>query len=241
MRRRARLPDCPTSPPAGEMPQAEGEGRPLCGCQILGARRPPPQSLRDSSPAGDLRVISISPLPPLRGGRCRRQRGLRARAHQIPEAPHRHFVTPPPAGKVGAVGLTRRSPQGEQGIPLHCADSATLPVRGKDGGGAGRPEGAGRVGEEGDRRGCGWGLAGRVDSCLRRKDGGRRGERRSDSCGGCLVVARGDGAGLHDVADDELGPSGFGVEPGQHRTHWLRRAAEGMQHQAEDFQRDRAE
>ena len=27
------------------------------------------------SPRGDLRVISVSPLPPLRGGRCRRQRG----------------------------------------------------------------------------------------------------------------------------------------------------------------------
>ena len=40
-------------------------------------------------------------------------------------------------------------------------------------------------------------------------------------------------------ADVKLRPSGFGVEPGQHRPHRLQRAAERMQHQAEDFQRDR--
>ena len=54
-------------------PFADG-GRP-CGGPGWRGWEPPPHSLRDSSPSGDLRVISISPLPPLRGGRYRRQRG----------------------------------------------------------------------------------------------------------------------------------------------------------------------
>ena len=64
------------------------------------------------SPRGDLRVISISPLPPLRGGDAAGRGGLRARPHQIAEAPHLHFVTPPPTGKVGAVDLRAGLPRG---------------------------------------------------------------------------------------------------------------------------------
>ena len=55
------------------------------------------------------------PSPPARRGEMpQAEGGLRARPHQIAEAPHRHFVTPPPAGKLGAGGLTRRSPRGER-------------------------------------------------------------------------------------------------------------------------------
>ena len=54
----------PISPPEGEMPQAEGE------CVAVSRRRrgPPPQSLRDSSPAGDLRVSPTAPTFPVCGG-----------------------------------------------------------------------------------------------------------------------------------------------------------------------------
>ena len=76
---------------------------PLCGGG--GSEIAPPEETCASSP------FPLSPRSA--GGDAAGRGGLRARPHQITEAPHRHFVTPPPAGKVGAGGLTRRSPEGE--------------------------------------------------------------------------------------------------------------------------------
>ncbi len=57
--------------------------------------------------------MSPLPLSPRSAGGDAAGRGrLPARPHQIAEAPHRHSVTPPPTGHVGAVGPTRRSPEG---------------------------------------------------------------------------------------------------------------------------------
>ena len=65
------------------------------------------------APPAETCAESPFPLSPRgAGGDAAGRGGLRARPHQIAEAPHRHFVTPPPAGKVGAGGLTRRSPRG---------------------------------------------------------------------------------------------------------------------------------
>ena len=67
---------------------------------------------RPRSPAPRAERGDRIPSPPaLRGEMSRSDRGgLRARPHQIGETRRRHFVTPLPAGKVGAVRLTRRSP-----------------------------------------------------------------------------------------------------------------------------------
>ena len=64
-----------------------------------------PTPLRSPSlrtPSGDLRVISISPLPPLRGGRCRRQRGA-------PGAPSPDTGSSPPSLRDIATGREGRS------------------------------------------------------------------------------------------------------------------------------------
>ena len=92
------------------MPQADGgSGR---ACQ-------PPHRPLHSPPRRPARSPHFPLSPRSAGGDAAGRGGLRARPHQIAEAPHRHFVTPPPAGKVGAVGLTRRSPGGRcRNLPL---------------------------------------------------------------------------------------------------------------------------
>ncbi len=63
---------------------------------------PRPPSACGISPAGDLRVISVSPLPPRSGGRCRRQRGA-------PRAPSPDSGRSPPSLRDTATGREGRS------------------------------------------------------------------------------------------------------------------------------------
>ena len=105
----------PSSPPAGEMPQAEGESAAVSG----GRRGPPPQSLRDSSPAGG-RFPTSSPAK--RGVRCCRQRG------GLPSpGGYRTLPTSPPAGEMPrAEGESAAVSGGQRGPPPQSLrDSST--------------------------------------------------------------------------------------------------------------------
>ena len=82
----------------------------------VGAVGSPPSVAARQLPLGRPARNPHFPSPPAPRGEMPQAEGgggLRARPHQIAEAPHRHFVTPPPAGKVGAGGFTRRSPKGK--------------------------------------------------------------------------------------------------------------------------------
>ena len=114
------------SPPArrGEMPQAEGGSGPPS--PDSGSS---PPSLRDSA-TGDLRVIPTSPLPPLGGGRCRRQRGGSGRPashHTARMAPFYLLITK--SGRARGPVHTTRSGRRQLQIFRHSCAPPVIPAQ----------------------------------------------------------------------------------------------------------------